>query len=179
MQERVKFFFFFFAGLILGLSFILVLEYSNSSIFSSNSVQLVSSPENGQELISFIHSAKESVYVEVYILTSEEVISELIEAHNEGLEVKVILEKRYTGSNSQEAFNELTSAGIDVRWASYDYKLTHAKMIIIDEKKASIGSHNFSDSAIYSNREISVILEGDIITQLLKIFETDWIKATY
>ncbi len=178
MQTKSKLILFFLAGLLIGASFILVLNLSTSNS-SSSSVYLVSSPDNGQEIITLLDSAKESIYVEVYLLTSEEVLSELIEAEEKGLDVKVILEKRFSGSNNQEAFDSLTTAGVDVRWASYDYKLTHAKMIIIDKKKAFVGSHNFSDSAIYLNREISVILEGDIITQLLSIFETDWIKATY
>lgn len=168
-----KLFIYFIPGVLVGI--ILTFFLLNAT---SIHAQTVFSPDNGEEILNLIDSAHESIYIEVYILSSETVVEKLIEAHNQGLDVKVIMEKRM-GGNNQDFYEDLKNAGIDVRWASYDYKLTHSKIIIIDKKKVFVGSHNLSDSAIYFNREASVILEGSIVQDFLQLFYEDWVKATY
>lgn len=164
---------YFIPGILIGiiLTFILL----NSSTIKA---ETVFSPDEGEEILYFIDSAEESIYIEVYILSSEAIINKLIESHEQGLDVKIILEKRMGGKN-QEVYAELRNAGVDIRWASYDYKLTHSKIIIIDKSRVLVGSPNLSDSAMYSNRETAVILEGSIVEEFLQLFYEDWIKATY
>ena len=147
-------------------------------IFTSvNSVETLFTPEDGVEILNLIDSAEESIYIEVYILSSDTIVNKLIQAENEGLDVKIIIEKRMGGKN-QEIFKELEDAGVDIKWATYDYKLTHSKIIIIDNYKVLVGSPNFSNSAMYENREAAVIIEGPIVKEFLQFFYEDWIKAT-
>ncbi len=164
---------YFIPGILLG---ILITIFLLSS--SSTHVETVFSPGDGTEILDFLDSAQNSIYIEVYILSSETVIEKLILANSKGLDVKVIMEKRMGGKN-KEFYSQLKDGGVDVRWASYDFQLTHSKIIIIDKKKVFVGSHNFSNAAIYKNREASVILEGPIINEFLQLFYEDWIKATY
>lgn len=71
----------------------------------------------------------------------------------------------------------MEASGIEVRWASFEYKLTHSKMIIVDGKTALVGSINLSESALNSNREVAILVQGDEVQKLLLLFEEDWEKA--
>ncbi|MCL6088945.1 MAG: phospholipase D-like domain-containing protein, partial [Candidatus Marsarchaeota archaeon] len=64
--------------------------------------------------------------------------------------------------------------GVEVRWASVRYQLTHAKMMIVDKKQALVGSINFSKAAQNKNREVDVLLAGPALEQLVQTFEQDW-----
>jgi phosphatidylserine/phosphatidylglycerophosphate/cardiolipin synthase-like enzyme len=55
----------------------------------------------------------------------------------------------------------------------------HAKMIISDDKKAYIGSINFSTQSMDKNRELGIILtQQDIIQTISTTFQKDWNTAT-
>ena len=49
-------------------------------------------PGDKDKVISLIRSAKESVYVEVYGMTDDDIIQQLIQARKRGVDVMVILE---------------------------------------------------------------------------------------
>ena len=161
----------FFLGVLAGASLILILAFF---FLPAYSVSVVHSPSAEEEIISFIDSAGDSIYVEVYLLTSMDVVDSLILAHQRGVDVKVILEGRVSGSPNALAYSRLAGTGIDVCWASEAYKLTHSKLIIVDEKKAFVGSHNLSYSALNLNREISLIVEGKVVSTLLELFNYDY-----
>jgi len=161
----------FAAGVLVGILAIAFLAFFILPVFSAT---VVHSPDAQEEIISLIDSAQSSIYVEVYILTSHDVVDALISAHQRGVDVKVILEGRVSGGTNALAYSRLSGAGADVCWASEAYKLTHSKLIIIDGKKALVGSHNLSNSALNFNREISLIVEGNVVAELLELFNYDW-----
>jgi len=141
-------------------------------------VDFVFSPGAEDEVIDFIRSAEESIDVQVYVFTSENIIRELGEASERGVKVRVLLEPRISDSRKQLTFDLLDELGVDVRWASFEYKITHSKFIIVDRKKALIGSINLSHSALTANREAAAEIEGPAVQELVNIFESDWEKAT-
>ncbi len=161
----------FAAGFSIGilLSFIIYLIFSPVS-----SAEIISTPENGEDIISLINSAGESICIEMYVLSSDAVVESLISASKNGVDVKVMLERNLNSNSNKESFNKLEMAGVDVCWAPLEYKLLHSKLIIIDGKKVLIGSHNLSNSALEKNREISVVLEGNIVRDFLSLFLSDW-----
>lgn len=166
MRKNITFYIMFFVfGLVIGYSFFLLFNPTVETVFS---------PEAEEEVLSFIRSAEESIDIEVYTFSSEEVAELLIQKHNEGVEVRVLMESRFSGGNNVEMYSLLREAGIDVKWASRSYKLTHSKFIIIDDKRVFVGSHNLSDSALEENREASVIIEGDVVKDFILAFEYDW-----
>ena len=140
--------------------------------------QAVFSPNSQTEVINLIHEAKETIDVQMYILTSEQIALELADACKRKVQVRVIIEKRTEAYNLAKIVSALEDSGVEVRWASEDYKLTHTKMMIIDSKKVFIGSTNFSSSALLQNREASVILEGKIVQEFIRMFENDWDIST-
>ncbi|MCX8175344.1 MAG: phospholipase D-like domain-containing protein [Candidatus Micrarchaeota archaeon] len=140
-------------------------------------VSFVFSPKSEGRILSLIGSASRTIDIEMYVLTSNDVISALSDAQKRGVRVRVIMEPRIEDSRKQRVFEQLRALGIEVRWASLSYKLTHSKFMIIDGKKALVGSINFSESALNSNREAAVIVEGEKVRELAAVFEEDWQKA--
>lgn len=140
-------------------------------------VDFVLSPGAEGEVVSFIRSARRTIDVEMYVFTSEDIVRELGDAAKRGVRVRVILEPRVSDSRKQKVFDELSALGAEVRWASLEYKLTHAKMLIADGKRALLGSINFSESALNYNREADAIIEGEGVAELQDAFNQDWMKA--
>lgn len=128
-------------------------------------------------MLSFIRSAQQSIDVEMYVFTSDDVARELGEAAARGVRVRVIMEPRIEDSRKQKMFDTLVALGCDVRWASFTYKLTHSKFVIVDGKRALVGSINFSESALNYNREAAVEVSGAKVAELASVFEEDWQKA--
>jgi phosphatidylserine/phosphatidylglycerophosphate/cardiolipin synthase-like enzyme len=125
-------------------------------------------------MLSFIRSARETIDVEMYVFTSDDVARELGEAEKRGVRVRVIMEPRVEDSRKQKMFDTLAALGCEVRWASFSFKLTHSKFIVVDGKRALVGSLNFSESALNYNREAAVEIEGEAVKELSAVFEEDW-----
>lgn len=123
------------------------------------------SPNNDlKQTLTSISSAKQSLYINIYELTSEIITDAIVEKINEGVHVEIILEgqplpgrklseKGVTMKNRiVKAMNKnasslskfylmrsLTGAVKDRR-----YNFDHAKYVIVDEEFLQIGSENFS-----------------------------------
>lgn len=161
----------FAAGLVLGLVFGFVVP----GFAFAPETAAVFSPEDGQEVLDLIDSAEDSIDIEVYVFTSRDVIDALERARRRGVSIRVIVEKRVMGGENGEVFRELSAKGFDIRYASQAYQLTHSKFIIVDGEKVLVGSHNLSNSALFRNREASVILSDDVtVGEFEAVFEADW-----
>jgi len=151
----------------------------NTSCLGCNAkIKMIFSPFAQDKVLELIREAKETIDIEVYSFTSEEIAKELIEAKKRGVKIRVILEPRLEDNRKFKIKQILEDSGIEVRWASLEYKLTHSKFIIIDRKKILIGSINLSASALEKNREAAVVVESEKVKEVLEIFEEDWQKAT-
>ncbi len=160
-----------FAGLILGA---LLATLAHPLLFLPY-VHPVFSPEDGQEIIYLIDSAQRSIDIEIYVFSSRDVVDALQRAKDRGVDVRIILEEDVMGGENGEMFRELDSKGFSVRYASKAYKLTHSKFMIIDGNSVLVGSHNLSNSALFKNREASVIIrDSDVSGEFEEAFEKDW-----
>ena len=141
-------------------------------------VHPVFSPDSEQEIISLINNAQESIDIEMYVFTNENLIDALADARERGVDVRVILEGEI--EDNTNAFYELSLKGIQVKWAPRDFSRTHSKFMIIDKgtdrEKVFVGSTNFSFHAVTSNREASVVINCNVQDFVL-IFEQDWKNA--
>lgn len=134
--------------------------------------QFLSYPSDESDVISLINSARDSVYVEMYVFTNEKIMEALADADKRGVDVRVILDKSV--NINEDAYLYLKSQGVDVKWASAKYKLTHSKLMIVDDK-VFIGSPNFSWNAFHKNREFAVILYCDTgANYYIRKFLEDW-----
>lgn len=114
--------------------------------------------------VRMIQGAQRRVWVAMYVVRLDEdgpvsaLLRALGEARRRGLDVRVLLDldDQETGKN-QAATDWLRSQGIRV--VLDEAKITtHAKVILVDDREALVGSHNWTRSALTKNREVSVIL---------------------
>ena len=132
------------------------------------------SPGSSDEIVSLIRSAGKTIDVEMYVFTDETLAGELADAAKRGVQVRVILEPRVESSNLNTLAAGMLDSGVQVRWASLKFQLTHAKFMVIDGKTVLVGSINFSKAAQNKNREAAAILQGPPVQSYIDIFEADW-----
>jgi cardiolipin synthase A/B len=81
--------------------------------------QLIQEPDAGYSaIIGLISGATRSVRITMYELTDPAAIDALVGAHRRGVDTEVILDAAFHGHETNaEAFQELSDAGVDVKWA--------------------------------------------------------------
>jgi phosphatidylserine/phosphatidylglycerophosphate/cardiolipin synthase-like enzyme len=138
-------------------------------------ISAVFSPEDWQDIISLMDSAQESMDIEIYVLSSRDVVEALERAKARGVGIRIIIERNTIGTGNEDIYRELASKGFNIRYASPEFKLTHSKFMIIDGKAVLVGSHNLSNSALKYNREASVIIRDmAAVEDFIGVFESDW-----
>lgn len=132
-------------------------------------------------LTRLIDAAQRTIFVEAYILSDTSVIRALDRASAQGVTVDVLLEHRPfgLGTFSERIALELKAAGIGVRWGSSRFTYTHAKFLVVDDRRAIVSTANFSRSGFDTNRE--VLIEDDApadVRDLSNIFRADWDRVS-
>lgn len=137
---------------------------------------LVISPNNSRTVIeNLIKEAKVSISLEIEVIGDDEVVTLLSEKAKNST-VNILAPPISKLSSNKTALKKLAAAGAHIKTLSSPYP--HAKMMIIDGKKAYIGSINFSTQSMDKNRELGIILsESDGLKLLLNTFNKDWDKA--
>ena len=169
----------FLAGLLLGFTaFALLPQGQEGKTCLNGSIETVFSPGVGEDFIDFIDSAEESVEVEMYVFSYTPLAEALSRAQERGVRVRVILESRISSKQNLETMSFLRSKGVEVKWGSLEYSLTHCKFAVVDGKKVFVGSTNWSYHAMRENRESAVFIEDvKVVQEFLKFFEEDWEAA--
>ena len=94
-------------------------------------VQIFVEPTAGESVITnAIDEAKQSVWLEIYLLTDTKVIRALEDAAHRGLDVRVMLEPHPYGVGSvspRETLDKLSAAGVKAQPTSSSFSLTHEK----------------------------------------------------
>ena len=93
----------------------------------------------------------------------DRIASHLVKAVKRGVKVFVVLETTDDKSDELSIQNKkagkfLAEKGINVFFDS-PRKTTHTKLVVIDQRLIFLGSHNFTQSALKYNNEISVLLD--------------------
>jgi len=152
-------------------------DWERKSFSPPQNTNLIESPDNSRAALeTLINNATTSIDAETEDIDDNQLIQDLSEKAKT-IPVKLIVPTLSQVSSNQEALNELTAAGVQVRTISSPYM--HAKMILSDDDKAYIGSINFSTQSMDNNRELGIILtQPDDLQTLQTTFETDWSRAT-
>jgi len=151
------------------------IKYSSHTTCYEGTVVPVFSPYNSEEIFNLIKNAKNEIKLEVYEFSSNSLADALIDARQRGVSVKVILEPSVYQNNN--IFNKLINSGIGVSWASKKFHNTHSKFVIIDDDIVFVGSMNWSENALKYNREASVIIYSQEVSQEFeKIFDADFVS---
>lgn len=146
-----------------------------------------------------IEESKKSIYVVMYHVSLStynknskiyKLVNELIEAHNRGVLVKVILDQnidfvgsRYVDERKSQGknawcFKMLKEAGIDVQYDTLQ-RYTHAKAVVVDGETVILGSSNWSASAFDKNAETNVLIKSkSLADNILAYFDKIKIDTT-
>ncbi|MDR3547708.1 MAG: phospholipase D-like domain-containing protein [Candidatus Pacebacteria bacterium] len=107
-------------------------------------------------------------------MSDRRVIQSLEDAAKRGVSVYVIMTYQ---SSWKAAFLELITSGVRVHaFSKKDPLYIHAKMVLVDDQEAFIGSQNFSATSLQENRELGVLVTNrSIIAKLIRTFGNDWL----
>ena len=94
----------------------------------------------------------------------------LIRAAGRGIEVRVFLERSgyddKLNDTNRKVASQLTAGGVKVIFES-PKTTTHNKMVVIDRRYAIVGSHNFTQSALKYNHELSLLVDDRKLAEKL------------
>ncbi len=119
------------------------------------------SPNHGatRAVVDALDGAKSTVLVQAYSFTSAPIAKALVEAHDRGVDVQVILDRKETGSKYSSA-DFLAHAGITTL-IDGRHAIAHNKVMVIDGAAVITGSFNFTTAAERQNAEnLLVIHDG-------------------
>ncbi len=139
-------------------------------------IEILFSPEQGQEILQrlkdTIQNAEGRVYILIYSFTLDELAQTIIEKHREGLDVKIIMDK---GQASSKVTESLRQAGIPlVLKAGSKGGYMHIKALIADDAVFT-GSYNYSKNATYrSDENFLIIRDKDIVKAHIAKFNQLW-----
>ncbi len=143
------------------------------------SLQVFVEPEAGETpILNGINKAQKSVWLEIYLMTDNNIIQALESDAKRGLDVRVMLEPHpFGGGSPQTTLDALNAAGVKAQTSNTVFKYTHEKGMIIDGSVAYIMTSNFTNSAILTgkNREYDIIDSTPQDVQgTIDIFNADW-----
>lgn len=130
-----------------------------------------------------IREAKESILIEMFTLTDDDIEKEILSAKKRGVDVRIIL------CDNKEIFHVPTfhmpnisaavkfkKAGIPVKWYVNDkFTQLHSKLCVFDHKKVMVGSANFIHNAFRGIHEYyGEINDKDLAAKMEVQFEKDW-----
>lgn len=150
-----------------------------------SALSLFIQPDDGRPpVLDAFNNAQTSIDLMIYLLTDRDAITALKNAVLRGVAVRVLLEQNPCCSNNntmqRAVFSELQEARVQVQWTNPAFRLTHAKMAVVDAKTALIMSQNLTKSSFTFNREASIVdRDPTDVDALNALFAADWDRATY
>ena len=154
-------------------------------LLNQNATVLVINNQSYYEVaLKLVQKANVSIYVIMYVLKydpgdradpANELVWALGNASARGVEVAVILEGSV--AVNQAAYDYFRAVGVNV---TYDqaHVTTHCKLMIIDHRYVLVGSHNWTESALWYNNEASVlIISEEVARKEEEYFNKLWEEA--
>lgn len=160
--------------------FLIIIFFTLSNAFAAE--ELIIEPDAGRgPLLKAIQEAKTTIHLVMYGFTDGEILYALTQAKKKGKKVQVLLEpypyKAETENN--HAIHYLQNAHIDLQTANPDFKLTHQKTFILDNKRAIIMTFNLTRSSFKNERNFALITNNPILVDdIEKVFLADWNRKT-
>jgi len=149
-------------------------EYSRSLTCPEDRIEVLNDEKYYYYVLNRIKYAKKEIDVIMFSIylnpKISELIDELVNARKRGVMVRVILEEE-VGSNIL-AQSKLSSQHIMVKF--HDSKKTHNKLIILDDT-VIVGSHNWTDKALFENKESGIAISNEsVLKEEKEYFESLW-----
>lgn len=104
-----------------------------------------------------IRMATRSIKIALFTFTHPTLVEEVIDAHNRGVRVSIVIDQHSGLGASTKAIERLKSAGVPV-FLSRGVQLLHYKFICIDDQTLITGSANWTKAAFYKNSDCFITL---------------------
>lgn len=139
-------------------------------LLDNSEIEIYFSPKDKptNRILELIKNAKTYIYIPTFLITHNEIATELINAHNRGVDVRIIIDANSVTTRNTK-HSQLRKSGIMLKTENYAGKL-HAKTMIIDDTYLISGSMNFSNSGANKNDENLVIIKDKDIAKLHRNF---------
>jgi phosphatidylserine/phosphatidylglycerophosphate/cardiolipin synthase-like enzyme len=138
-------------------------------------------PDDGRApILAEIDNAKQSITLQIYLMSDRQIIDAIKEAHKRGIDVRILLDEHPFGGcgNQPGIYNEFEGAGINIRWSNPVFTFSHIKTFVIDNRVALIMNLNLTKSAFTRNREFGIVTTDPAAVQTAaSIFESDWERS--
>jgi cardiolipin synthase A/B len=148
----------------------------NHSNVQFNDPNLVVSPINSRnDFTTLINSARSTLLIEAEEMNDSDIEQAIANAAQHGVQVEVILPVANTssGDSSSQGIASIKQSGAHVREDPQLYM--HAKIIVVDNKVAFVGSENISAQSLDQNRELGIIVsDASVLNTLQTTFQNDW-----
>lgn len=141
--------------------------------FSPTDENLVISPVTSRDrLTALIQNANKNIALEIEDINDTRIV-DLLAEKAKIMPVEIITPTFSQVASNKKALEELQQAGAKVKMVSSPY--IHAKLLIVDNAKAYVGSVNFSSQSMDENRELGIVIaQPDVVRQLCQDFADDW-----
>ncbi|MBN1473659.1 MAG: hypothetical protein JW914_03505 [Syntrophaceae bacterium] len=123
-------------------------------------------------LLNAVDEARDEIFISIFSFRAgvhkrsypDRILAHLGSAVKRGVNVKIILENTGKKDDDLGAQNRKTKKLLEeqgiVVYLDSPKKTTHTKMIVIDQRLVILGSHNWTQSALKYNNEISLLVES-------------------
>jgi cardiolipin synthase A/B len=124
--------------------------------------------------LRLIDSARQTLDLELYVLTDTGVVHAIERARERGVRVRVLLDPSERPSDGPAA--ELAAAGVDVRLYRGHGEKLHAKLGVADGRDSLFGSANWTSGGFERNHELDIEIPDstDVATELRAMVDADW-----
>jgi len=168
---------------ILVLLFLFFCGTVSGEVFNADEVTTFVSPDSSySQLVLFIDGAASSLYVNVYTFDSPPIADKIVEAHERGVDVMVLVDGSPVGGISEmewTVLNNLSGSGIPVYlWRHLDLGFNHAKYIVADNLTVLVSTENFGtagfpEDGALGNRGWGAIVSGGSAAYFAELFFED------
>lgn len=136
---------------------------------------LLLSPDNSrQALLKFINTAKRSIKVYAQSINDYKIVGALASKARKGVDVSILTSHK----PREKQAKYLEQAGVKIAISKHYY--IHAKVIIVDNEQAVLGSINLTKPSFDNNRELAVITrDKTVVSQLNNTFSQDWSRVNH
>ena len=130
---------------------------ASGSPAAAPSLRVLTEPKDGIGAIySLITGARSSVDLTMYELADKKAEADLGAAANRGVNVRVLLDRRYEKSANLPAYNYLRAHGVHVRWGPARTTF-HQKTLTVDDATSVIMTLNLTSRYYRDTRDFAVI----------------------
>ena len=141
---------------------------------SEGGISVFFSPNGGAgaAVVAAINSAKATLDVQAYLLSTKDIIAPIAKAHTRGVKVRVVMDAD-NAADQYSGATYLANAGVPV-FLDAEHKEAHDKVMLVDGKTIVTGSFNFTRAADEQNAENLLIIEARprLFAAYRKNFET-------